>query len=66
MVTTPVAKALSHSIIVSISSVGVVSLSICVPKVPPKVRKTQGGKKTKFPMWLPDRKRLRAQPPVII
>ncbi|KAG0929807.1 hypothetical protein G6F29_012086 [Rhizopus arrhizus] len=40
--TTPTTKAPSHTILGAISSVGVINLSIRVPKQPPKVRKIQG------------------------
>lgn len=67
--TTPVAKTPSHSIICAISSVGVANLSIHIPKVSPKVlpkvRKSKVVKRESLPMWLPDKKDLRAQPPVI-
>ncbi|GAA5811561.1 hypothetical protein MFLAVUS_004999 [Mucor flavus] len=45
----PLTKAPSHSIIGAISSIGVINLSIRVPKAPPKIRKIQGGKKRKVP-----------------
>ncbi|KAG0930755.1 hypothetical protein G6F57_011662 [Rhizopus arrhizus] len=48
--TTPTTKAPSHTILGAISSVGVINLSIRVPKQPPKVRKIQGGKKRKNPV----------------
>ncbi|KAG0848086.1 hypothetical protein G6F17_011958 [Rhizopus arrhizus] len=41
--TTPTTKAPSHTILGAISSVGVINLSIRVPKQPPKVRKIQRG-----------------------
>ncbi|KAG1494377.1 hypothetical protein G6F53_012586 [Rhizopus delemar] len=47
--TTPTTKASSHTILGAISSVGVVNLSIRIPKQPPKVRKVQGGRKRKNP-----------------
>ncbi|KAG1048016.1 hypothetical protein G6F43_009565 [Rhizopus delemar] len=47
--TTPTTKAPSHIILGAISSVGVVNLSIRVPKQPTKVRKVQGGRKRKNP-----------------
>lgn len=46
--TTPTTKAPSHTILGAISSVGVINLSIRVPKQPPKVRKIQGVKKEKI------------------
>ncbi|KAG0754563.1 hypothetical protein G6F57_006105 [Rhizopus arrhizus] len=46
---TPTTKAPSHTILGAISYVGVVNLSIRVPKQPPKVRKVQGGRKRKNP-----------------
>lgn len=47
--TSPTTRAPSHTIIGAISTVGVINLSIRVPKQPPKVRKVQGGKKRKNP-----------------
>lgn len=47
VVTTPLTKAPSNSIIGAISSVGVVNLSTRVPKAPLKIRKVQGGIKRK-------------------
>lgn len=43
----PTTKASIHTIIGAISSIGVVNLSIRVPKQQPKVRKIQDGKKKK-------------------
>jgi hypothetical protein len=45
--TTPTTKAPSYTILGAISSVGVVSLSIRIPKQPSTVRKAQGGRKRK-------------------
>ncbi|GAA5815535.1 hypothetical protein MFLAVUS_009047 [Mucor flavus] len=45
----PLTKAPSYSIIGAISSIGVINLSVRVPKAPPKIRKIQGGKKRKVP-----------------
>ncbi|KAG1139595.1 hypothetical protein G6F37_009643 [Rhizopus arrhizus] len=47
--TTPTTKGPSHAILGAISSVGVVNLSICIPKQTSKVRKVQGGRKRKNP-----------------
>ena len=45
--TTPTTKAPSYTILGAISPVGVVNLSIRVPKQLPTVRKVQGGRKSK-------------------
>ncbi|GAA5814508.1 hypothetical protein MFLAVUS_008005 [Mucor flavus] len=49
VVTTPLTKAPTHSIIEAISTVGVVNLSIRIPPTPSKIRKIQGGNKRKIP-----------------
>lgn len=43
-VTRLLTKTRSHSVIGVISSIGVASLNIRVPNLPPKIRKIQGGK----------------------
>ncbi|CEP19424.1 hypothetical protein [Parasitella parasitica] len=48
--TIPTARAPSHTIIGAISTVGVINLSIRLPKQPPKIRKVQGGKRRKNPV----------------
>jgi hypothetical protein len=57
--TNPLTKTPSHSVIGAISSIGVINLSIRVPKVPPKVRRIQGGKKIKSPDKVSMKKELR-------
>lgn len=49
----PTTKASIHTIIGAISSIGVVNLSIRVPKQQPKVRKIQDGKKKENPEAAP-------------
>lgn len=57
VVATPVTKAPSHSIIGAISAIGVVNISMRVPKAPPKIRKIQGGRKKKGCSWCCFKKR---------
>lgn len=45
VVTTPTTKALSPTVIGTVSSVGVINLSVRMPKQPPEIRKVQGDKK---------------------
>jgi hypothetical protein len=52
----PTTKAPTHAIIGAISFIGVVNLSIRVPKQQPKVRKIQGGIKKKTPKRLLEKK----------
>ena len=61
IVTRPLTKAPSHSVIGAISSVGVVNLSIRVPKMPPKIRKIQGGAKERHQMPHPEMTNLKVQ-----
>lgn len=64
VVTTPTTKALSPTVIGTVSSVGVINLSVQMPKQPPEIRKVQGDKKKVLKLSL-ERKSQKTLLPVI-